>query len=446
MDREIADKCLIVFNSYKELNLERAQKIFQKSFQKKYNKRVHLKVVQLQEPAGIGGNLAGYLSAYKRLSKKLTKKEIKSFDTIIFIHDAGLAVRLFPLTYEYSSPLKSTVRFPRGSAIELLFDCIANVPLLKESVIILPVDQYFKYESVDAEGLSKSLKNYTFSMIVTPVSIKRALGSLGTVQLGKNNRIELFYEKTEDENLIPRYSKESTLANTFQLITTKDSLDKLQKALNLFTSKPENLSFIKKLDNAGWCFNKLVCESLTLKNEQLSDVQIAMKECLSRCDITVGGIIAQGYWEDWASTITSYINTVRKLTKESEKPVDNNNYFIRSKKIAPSGILKSCIFIDCNTVDLFGDFENCIFVNCAWVRVMSSQKTNNALFYSLRKLNFLRRTMSDYVYSRFVSGRRHIEFECEKDINFKDLWKAMKKTSDDWTRYYKTAQIFKTKK
>jgi len=441
MYKEITDKCLIVFNSYKELNLDKAQDAFQESFQKRYKKKVNLKIVQLREPTGIRGDLTGYLSAYKRLKKKLTQKEINSFDTIVFIHDAGLATRLFPLSYEHGTPLKSTVRFPRGRAIDLLFECIGkSAPLLKNSVLILPVDHYFHYNYINIQELSSSLKKYSISMLVTPVPAKRVLGSLGVVKVGKNNKIERFYEKPSNKSLIPLYTKNKVLANTFQLITTRKHLDKLQRAIDLFISQPENKGFIKKLNNTEWSFNKLICESLTLNHKELTDVQLAIKKCLSKFNITLGGVIAYGYWEDWSSNIKTYINLIRKIVKDNEKTAGNDNYFIGSKKILASGKLKSCIFIDCDTIDLFGDFENCIFINCKLLRAIGSQPIKNALFYSLKKCNFLRKNMSNYVYARFISGRRHVEFECEADTTFKELYKTMTKISNDWIKYHEVIE------
>jgi hypothetical protein len=441
MQSEIIDNCLIVFNSYRDLNLDRAQEIFKYEFENKYNKKIDFHIKKMLEPAGIRGNLPGYLSAYARLREEIPEKELDKYNSIIFIHDAGLATRLFPLTYESGSPLKSTIRFPDGFAVEILFACIAkHLPLIKDSVVILPVDQYFEYTSVDEKALQYCLENYTLSMLLTPVPIKRALHSLGTVKLGDNNKIAGFLEKTDDEKNVFKFSKESTLANTFQLITTKENLKKLHDAFSLFLSKPENEVFITQLDQSEWSFNKLVCEALSLAKEDLSDAQIAMKIALDKIGITLGGVIANGFWEDWSSNITAYIELLKKLVKKNEKSSGNDNYFVRSRKIVASGNLKSCIFIDCDTIDLFGDFENCIFVNCDWVRMISAEKADNALFYSLKKMNFLRRDMSNYVYSRFISGRRHIDFECEINVNLKQIYTTMNKVSSDWVKYHEVVE------
>jgi hypothetical protein len=441
MQPDIIDSCLIVFNSYRDLNLDRAQETFKEEFESKYNKKINLQLKKMLEPAGIRGNLPGYLSAYSRLKGEIPEKELNGYDSVIFIHDAGLATRLFPLTYESGSPLKSTIRFPEGFAVEVLFRCIAKyLPLKKEAVIILPVDQYFNYTSIDEKALSYCLDNYTVTMLLAPVPVKRALNSLGTVKLGENNQIAGFLEKSNDENAIYKYSKESTLANTFQLISTRDNLNKLQNALSLFLSRPENEVYVNQLDQSEWSFNELVCEALTLDKEKLSEAQIAMKDALTKIGISLGGVIANGFWEDWSSNITAYIELLRKLVKENEKSSGNDNYFVRSRKIVASGNLKSCIFIDCDTIDLFGDFENCIFVNCDWVRMISAEKAQNALFYSLKKMNFLRRDMSNYVYSRFISGRRHIDFECEINVNLKQIYDTMKKVSSDWVKYHEVVE------
>jgi hypothetical protein len=441
MHPDIINNCLIVFNSYRDLNLDRAQEIFKYEFENTYNKKIDLHLKKMLEPAGIRGNLPGYLSAYSRLKEEMPEKEFNQYDSIIFIHDAGLATRLFPLTYESGSPLKSTIRFPEGFAVEVLFACIAkHMPLIKDSVVILPVDQYFDYTSIDEKALDFCLKNYSFTMLLNQVPIKRAVNSLGTVKLGDNNKISAFKEKTNNEDEILKHSKDSTLANTFQLLTTRENLDKMQSALRLFLSKPENETFIKKLDETEWSFNELVCEALSLDKEELSDAQLAMKTSLEQVGISLGGVIANGFWEDWSSNIYAYINLMRKLVKEKEKSSGNDNYFVRSRKIVATGNLKSCIFIDCDTIDLFGDFENCVFVNCDWVRMISAEKSRDALFYSLKKMNFLRRDMSNYVYSRFISGRRHIDFECEIDVNLKQLYDTMKKISSDWVKYHEVVE------
>ena len=441
MQTELAKSCLIVFNSYRKLNLDLAENNFRKTFEEKFNQKIESHLINLIEPAGTKGNLPGYLTAYQKLKEEMPEEEINNFDVILFVHDAGLATRIFPLSYESGTPLKSTIRFPEGFAVETVFRCLAkSLPLLKGSVIILPIDQYFIYDEIDIEKTKQALSDFTVSMVVTPVTVERAVGSLGTVKLEDNNKIAAFYEKTNDEEIIPRYTKDNTLANTFQLMTTLENLSKLQSAVDLFSSKPENQSYVETLNKTEWGFNKLICESLSLQNEELSQIQLAMKKSLQETGVTLGGIIANGFWEDWSSSITVYVDLLRKLVRENYKSVGNNNFFIRSQKIIASGKLKNCIFIDCDAIDLFGDYEDCIFINCDWNRIIGNQKTTNSLFYSMKKSNFLRRDMSNYVIARFVSGRRHIEFECEIDVNFRDLYQTMRKVSDDWVKYHEVIE------
>ena len=383
------------------------------------------------------GNLTGYLRTHERIKKLLSKKKLDSFDTVVYIHDAGLATRIFPLSYEFGTPSKASIRFPEGRAPDMLLPCVAkSVPILKNTIVILPIDQCFDYVEIDIEGLIRSLNNNTASMLLTPIEIKKALGNLGTAKLGSKNEIVSFYEKTFDEKLIPKYGKNMTLANTFQLFTTKENMDKLQNALDLFCSKEKNKDFITHLNATEWSFNKMVCEALVLKKNALSKVQLAMRECLLQYEISVGGAIANGYWIDWASNIMTYLELLRKLTAQMVKPDENGNYFVRSKKIKPSSKLESCIFIDCDTVDLFGSYKNCIFIANEWVRIMNCFTGNGSLFYALKKKNFLRKEMNYKLFAHFLSGRRNIEFECDIYDDYRNLYSAMKKVSDDWLYYH----------
>ncbi|MDD5645323.1 MAG: hypothetical protein PHO00_07775, partial [bacterium] len=241
MKYQPANKCLIVFNSYKKIHFEEDIESLEKALFRRYSKKIKVDAIQLLEPPGIRGNLVGYLTAYSRLMERTAKKKILSYDCIIFIHDAGLATRMFPLSYEAGFPLKSTIRFPEGKSIKLNLSCIANsLPLLKDSVIIMPIDQYFKYTEVDIKTLEKSLKAHSFSMLLAPVPVKRALGSLGVVKLNDNKEIVRFTEKENDARKIPKFTDTTTLANTFQLYTTMGNLDRLEKAVDFFRSKKEN--------------------------------------------------------------------------------------------------------------------------------------------------------------------------------------------------------------
>lgn len=447
MSSEIANKCLIAFNSYKRLDITPFVESFRKKLQNKYDKKIKVEIRQLLEPPGVRGNLPGYLHAHHKLVKQLSKQELKSLHSILYIHDAGLATRMFPLSYETGMPLKSSIRFPQGYAINLILSSIAkSIPLLKGSVIIIPTDQYFVYEKVDTKGLLNSLNNYTMSMLLVPVPIKRVLGSLGAVKLGTNNKIAAFYEKTKNEKAIPKYTRNLTLANTFQVYSTIENLNSLRKALNHFCSRKENKSFVKELNNTDWNFNKLVCETLTLEDKRLNPSQLAMKESLQKYSVTtIGGAVAKGYWEDWSSNVASYLKLFRKLVQEKEKPDKDNNYFIRSKKIKAFGKLKSCIFLDCDTMEICGDYENCIFTNCQYLRLINCEAANNSLFYCLKRLNFFRNRMNNYIYARFLSGRRHIEFESELDADLASSYWIMKKIAEDWLKYHeeikKTEQL-----
>ncbi|HRZ66758.1 MAG TPA: hypothetical protein P5521_01355 [Candidatus Omnitrophota bacterium] len=435
---EVADKVLLVLNSYDKLEFSLDLKqLFKKKLRERYNKTIDVELVGMAELGQTRGNLTGYLKTHERIKKLLSKKKLDSFDTIVYIHDAGLATRIFPLSYEFGTPSKASIRFPEGRAPDMLLPCIAkSIPLLKNTVIILPIDQCFDYADVDINGLLRSLNSHSTSMLLTPIQISRALGSLGTAKIDEDNRISSFYEKTFDEKLIPKYSKGMTLANTFQLFTTKDNLDKIQSAVDLFCSKEKNKDFISHLNATEWSFNKLICESLVLEKKALSKIQLAMRECLQQYEISVGGAIAKGYWIDWASNIMTYLELLRKLTAQISKPDENGNYFVRSKKIKPSSKLESCVFIDCDTVDLFGSYKNCIFIACEWVRIMNCFEGSGSLFYALKKKNFLRKEMNYKLFAHFLSGRRNIEFECDIYDDYRNLYSAMKKVSDDWLYYH----------
>ena len=171
-----------------------------------------------------------------------------------------------------------------------------------------------------------------------------------------------------------------------------------------------------------------------------------MKESLQKYSVTtIGGAVAKGYWEDWSSNVASYLKLFRKLVQEKEKPDKDNNYFIRSKKIKAFGKLKSCIFLDCDTMEICGDYENCIFTNCQYLRLINCEAANNSLFYCLKRLNFFRNRMNNYIYARFLSGRRHIEFESELDADLASSYWIMKKIAEDWLKYHeeikKTEQL-----
>lgn len=370
---EVADRVLLVLNSYDKLEFSPDLKqLLKKKLREKYNKNIAVELIGMAELGQTWGNLRGYLRTHQRVKKLLSKKKLASFDTIIYIHDAGLATRIFPLSYESGTPSKASVRFPEGRAPKMLFPCIAkSIPLLKNTIVILPIDQYFDYSEVDITGLINSLNRDTASMLFTPVPIDRAAGNLGTAKLDGKNRIVSFREKTFNKKQIPKFGKNMTLANTFQLFMAKENIDKLQDALDLFCSKKKNKDFMAHLNASEWSFNKLICESLVLNKRSLSRVQIAMRECLQQYEISVGGAIAKGYWTDWASNIMTYLELLRKLPAQVTKPDENGNYFIRSRKIKPSSKLESCIFIDCDTVDLFGSYKNCIFITCEWVRIIN---------------------------------------------------------------------------
>ena len=445
---EVADSCLLVLNSYDKLEFSPDLKqLFKKKLREKYRKNIDVELIAIAELGQTRGNLTGYLRTHQRIKKLLSKKKLDSFDTIIYIHDAGLATRIFPLSYEFGTPSKASIRFPEGRAPDMLLPCIAkSIPLLKNTVIILPIDQCFDYTEIDSQGLVKSLNRDTASMLFTPIEIKKAVGSLGTAKLDENNHITSFYEKTFDEKLIPKYGKKITLANTFQLFTTKDNMDKLASVLDLFCSKEKNKDFIAHLNSTEWSFNKLVCESLVLKKTALSKVQMAMRECLQQYEVTVGGAVAKGYWIDWASNIMTYLELLRKLAAQMTKPDENGNYFVRSKKIKPSSKLESCIFIDCDTLDLFGSYKNCIFIACEWVRIMNCFTGNGSLFYAVKRKNFLRKEMNYKLFANFLSGRRNIEFECDIYDDYRNLYSAMKKVSDDWLYYHEVLkESFNTK-
>jgi len=444
MNDKIANSCLIVFNAYKEIDFERALFIFEKELEEKYGKKIDIELIQLREPPDMQGNLTGYLYAHKRIMEMLSEEKRNSFDTILYIHDAGLATRVFPLSYEAGDPSKATIRFPQGLAIEVLLSCIAKyIPLLKGLVLIMPSDQYFEYEDIDVKLVQKTITSSILSMICIPLLIDKTLGSLGVIELEDNGNIKKFYEKTKNRKIIPRFYSDFTLANTFQLFTTIENLNLLQKAVDHLMEhrkkRGKKLALDQHLiDDVDIDFNKLISEALTLDEEVLSEDQIVMKQFLDAHNVNLGAIVVKGFWEDWCSDISAYINIVKKIAKEKIKPDSDNNFFIRSQNINYAGKVKSCVFLDCDIVDLMGDYEDCLFVGCYKIRLMSGGPTENALFYTLKKSNFMRMNMSDYLFGQFKSGRRHVEVECPLNTSPTRLYHMMYKMMKDWESYTKS--------
>ncbi|MDD5737970.1 MAG: hypothetical protein PHH20_06710, partial [Candidatus Omnitrophica bacterium] len=110
---EVADKVLLVLNSYNKLEFSLDLKqLFKKKLRERYNKTIDVELVGMAELGQTRGNLTGYLKTHERIKKLLSKKKLDSFDTIVYIHDAGLATRIFPLSYEFGTPSKASIRFP----------------------------------------------------------------------------------------------------------------------------------------------------------------------------------------------------------------------------------------------------------------------------------------------------------------------------------------------
>ncbi|HVZ34452.1 MAG TPA: hypothetical protein VG963_18615 [Polyangiaceae bacterium] len=412
-----------------------AVELFQHAIERRHGGPFRAELIQRSEQPLLRGNLLGYLRAHEEILQRLSPLERRSFDTIVYIHDAGLATRMFPLSYEHGNPSKAAIRFPSGSALEMLLTCVAgSLPLIKGCALMIPIDQYFLYDTFDPQTLARVVSRHTLTTIVTETSVERALGSLGVVELTEDGVLSGFVEKPGHRSLIPQHTPDHTLANTFQLFSTIEQLSHLAQVVEGFAADPQHKPFVRQLDEIGWSFSELVFESLHLPRQMLSPAQAAFRALLETSNITLGGVVARGHWEDWAANGASYAKLLRALAMSMSAPDASGNYLVRSHGILNHGSVKSCYFIDCDTIDLLGDFENCVFVNCSRIRLMNCEKAANSLFYTLQEVNFFRREMSNYLYGRFLAGMRHYEFECELDARAAELFKAMDRITKSWER------------
>lgn len=438
-DMALASSCLIVLNSHRSADttsnaiFAQAAALFERTASQVQGRAVAVRTLQLREPSSINGNLTGYLRAHAEVLRVISAAELAATDMILYIHDAGLATRVFPLSYESGTPSKGSIKFPNGSGLETLLVNIAkNLPLLRGCVAIVPIDQYFSYDPLDLDALLASVARHSISLILTPVPIERAIGSLGVVDLSETGQIERFVEKPTDPGSICETTPGQTLANTLQLYTRISELAKLQSALDDFSARPENRGYVTALDQCGWSLSHHIFETLTQPRAALSPIQEALHASLCSYGFTLGGIVAIGSWEDWASSGRAYAALVKQLVRASVACDANGNSMLRSRNVKASGQLTRCIFIDCDTIDLLGDYEDCLFVNCNRIRLMNCESATNSLFYGLRDVNFLRRDMSNYLYSRFLSGQRYIEFECELSVNTASLYQMMNRLVQGW--------------
>lgn len=431
----LASSCLIVLTSHNFLSEEQAHAVttlFQKALEQKHGRLVRVTFIQLDEPASVRGNLIGYLRTHR---EALQRHMLDAVDCVIYVHDAGQATRMFPLSYEHGNASKAAIRFPTGSALEMLLICIAkSIPLLKECAMIFPVDQYFCYDTLDVDSLQRSIARHCLTLVAMQVPVERALGSLGVLNLNSDGRVSFFREKTNDRSLIPEHVPNHTLASTFQVFSSIEALTHLTTVIEKFIADQQNAAIVQDLNESGWSFSSLIFETLCLPKHELSAAQAALHPHLSQAEFCFGGVVAEGEWEDWAQSGKSYMRILRSLAILANECDDRGNYMIRSQNIRCTGRMVSCIFIDCETVDLLGDFENCVFVNCSRIRLMNCENASGSLFYALKEVNFFRRDMTQYLYGRFLSGQRHFEFECEIDARTDALFKIMDRIIKSWER------------
>lgn len=435
---DLAASCLLVLTSHSALEPQKAAdavRVFRRAIERRHGKPFRAELMQRTEWPLMRGNLLGYLRAHEEIMQKLSPRERRSFDTVVYIHDAGLATRMFPLSYEYGSPSKAAIRFPAGSALDMLLTCIADsLPLIKGCALMIPIDQYFQYDALDAQALDRVVSRHTLTTIVSEAPVERALGTLGVVQLTGDGKMSAFREKPSHPSLVPEYRPDHALASTFQLFSSIEQLSNLARIVGQFVADPRHEHLVRELDTVGWSFSQLVFESLCLPSHTLTPAQAALRVLLEKANITLGGVLARGQWEDWAANGASYARLLRALAVSTSEPDKDGNHFVRTKEVLSHGRMKSCFFIDCDTVDLLGDFENCVFVNCSRIRLLNCQKAENSLFYGLQEVNFFRREMSNYLYGRFLAGLRHYEFECELNARADELFKAMDRITKSWER------------
>lgn len=398
---------LLVYNGYAHLEDGSLQKFFDEICQTKHGDDLSFDLLELAEDEWIHGNLMGFLEAHKKvLSLYPHPKPLP--DTIVYIHDAGMSKRIFPLQFLSGKPSKGLVRLPTGPAIAQTFHCLVhNLPFLKGTVVIVPIDHFYSYCDLNLALLRERIERFGMVMLQIDVPVLSAVGRLGVSQLDPSGRIVSFLEKPTEEGTVPLARKGTVLANTFQIFLSQQGMQGLLDAFDEFQREEKELS--RDLDIKGWDFSSLVSETLTRPDEKLNVFQRAFKERLKKYEINLGGLEVRGEWRDWSSSITVYIEFIKANVSQAGAPDLNGNYWIRTAGIKIiDGDVKDCIFIDCDTVDLHGHFSGCIFVNCKRCRVAVATHAQESVFANLFEVNSLSVETTSQLYAWGKTGRRKI--------------------------------------
>jgi hypothetical protein len=387
----------------------------------KHGDEVSFQFLKLEEDESIHGNLLGFLEAHKNVLN-LYPHASEFPDTVVYIHDAGMSKRIFPLQYATGKPSKALIRVPRGPAIAQTFYCMAhNLPFLKDTVMIIPIDQFFSYFDMNVEKLRERIEHFGMVMLQVDVPVASAVGQLGVTQLDPTGKITAFFEKPKDPAVIPLVREGTALGNTFQMYFSRQGMKGLLDAFEEFRKEEKKLS--KELDETGWDFNGLVSEALTLPDEKLNIAQRAFKKHLKKHKVNLGGLETKGTWQDWASSLPVYFDFVRAHAPQMGVPDLEGNIWIRTESIKiVTGNISNCIFIDCDTVDLHGHFSDCVFVNCKKCRIAVATSAKESIFANMFETNALSVAAKNQVLAWGRTGRRKIFSITGFDEDYRELY------------------------
>ncbi|HOW87672.1 MAG TPA: hypothetical protein PKV84_03325 [Candidatus Omnitrophota bacterium] len=398
---------LVVYNGYAPLEEHSFQRIFDEMWRSKHGDDISFQFLKLEEDESIHGNLLGFLEAHKKVLD-LYPHGAQLPDTIVYIHDAGMSKRIFPLQYATGKPSKALIRVPKGPAIAQTFHCMAhNLPFLKNTVMIIPIDQFFNYFDINVERLRERVEQFGMVMLQVDVPVATAVGQLGVTQMDPSGRIVAFFEKPKDPAMIPLVREGTALGNTFQVYFSHQGMQGLLAAFEEFRKEEKKLA--KELDEAGWDFNGLVSETLTLPDAKLNVFQKAFKKHLKKHKIGLGGLEVKGTWQDWASSLPVYFDFIKAQAPQMGAPDLEGNVWIRTEGIKiVTGDASNCIFIDCDTVDLHGKFSDCVFVGCKKCRIAVATTAKGSIFANLFETNTLSVEANNQVFAWGRTGRRKV--------------------------------------
>jgi hypothetical protein len=273
--------------------------------------------------------------------------------------------------------------------------------------MIIPIDQFYNYFDLHVEQLKERIEHFGMVMLQVDVPVASAVGQLGVTQLDPSGKIVSFLEKPKDPALIPLVREGTALGNTFQVYFSRQGMQRLLDAFEEFRKEEKKLA--KELDEAGWDFNGLVSETLTLPDEKLNVSQKAFKRHLKKHKVNLGGLEVKGSWQDWASSLRVYFEFIRAHAPQTAAPDLEGNIWIRTDGIKiVTGDVSNCVFIDCDTVDLHGSFSNCVFVNCRKCRIAVATQAKESIFANLFETNTLSVEAKNQVFAWGMTGRRKI--------------------------------------